>query len=426
MRRFKLIIICCSLLLTGCINNRYGEANVKKANSIQNSFSYKQNVDCEWGKLSAIYCNRIYYFQNDDEPGIYSMDTRGKSRQLEVAISNIRKLQVRDDGIYFAGPIENDNLNRYTLYIKKWGEENAEEYFEDSEEYPYEEQNVWDFFIDNDNTLIVIDAYAEIPVMNLAFRAFLTDSKKEPITFLDYKNNLEDYVLENIDENKMSLFSYNNIFIMSKTGLESRRRDSQGNLQCKFQINMDENNMTVFHKERNEILFFRNQEIYNDRLFDSVLQTIYNNEFVLSVKNDLVWIAEGTETVSDILELPEAKAIKYSIREGNELIVIAQGEEKELVYKISLDTKEIKSVFPLGEEQQVLSVYGGKLYAVSKEALYVYEEEKEEYRQTDSVKWEKQLKDENKLEMAGNVVFVYEVARDGDKFQLKEFQVLDS
>lgn len=57
--------------------------------------------------------------------------------------------------------------------------------------------------------------------------------------------------------------------------------------------------------------------------------------------------------------------------------------------------------------------------------MHIYEEGKEGYRETDCKKWKSKLKDTNKLEMAGNVVFVYDVGRDGNRFILKEMQILD-
>ena len=261
--------------------------------------------------------------------------------------------------------------------------------------------------------------------MSLSFRAFIIDSGSKAIELENYDGYLQECTLEGIDENRMSLFGCNDMLIMTKTSLENRIIGNKWSTSDICAIDLDETNMTVFHKGRDEILFFRNQEIYNDRLFDGVLQTIYDGNFIIAVKNNLVWIAEGTEMASHILELPKVEEIKYSKREGNELLVMARGADNEFVYRISLDSKEIKDVFPMKEEQQVLSAYEGKLYTVSKDALHIYEEGKEGYRETDCKMWKSKLKDTNKLEMAGNVVFVYDVGRDGNRFILKEMQVLD-
>lgn len=128
MKKFKVLFICCTvLLLTGCIDNDLGEKNEDRANVNQNYLNYKQDVCCDWGKESAFYKDRIYYFQNENKPGIYSMDTRGKDRRLEIRVENIRKLQVRDDGIYYAGPIEGTYPGRFTIYRKEWGSAGAKE-----------------------------------------------------------------------------------------------------------------------------------------------------------------------------------------------------------------------------------------------------------------------------------------------------------
>ena len=79
MKKIRIFVICCIVfLLTGCIDNELGDENEDRANVNQNYLNYKQDIYCEWGKESAFYHDRIYYFQSGDEPGIYSMDTRGK------------------------------------------------------------------------------------------------------------------------------------------------------------------------------------------------------------------------------------------------------------------------------------------------------------------------------------------------------------
>ena len=88
--------------------------------------------------------DRIYYFQSGDEPGIYSMDTRGKDKRPEVYVENIRKLQVRDDGIYYAAPIDGGYPRRYTIYKKDWKSAKAQEY---SIKKPYLEKRMYGIFI---------------------------------------------------------------------------------------------------------------------------------------------------------------------------------------------------------------------------------------------------------------------------------------
>ena len=65
------------------------------------------------------------------------------------------------------------------------------------------------------------------------------------------------------------------------------------------------------------------------------------------------------------------------------------------------------------------------LYTVSEDALYVYQYGEKGYVEKEHVEWKEKLENTCKLEMSGNVVFVYDVDEKSAEFVLKEYQVLD-
>lgn len=427
MKKVKWIFVCCFvLLLTGCIDNELGDENEDKANVCQNYLNYKQDVYCEWGKQCAFYEDRIYYFQNEDEPGIYSMDTRGKDRRLEVRVSNIRKLQVREDGIYYVGPIEGTYPTRYTIYRKEWNVPKAYEYSVTYPELESGEENAWDFYINENNTMVVLFVYTEIPHMNLIFQAFMLDSNGQPISLSEYDNYLEEYNPGKIDNKNTNLFGYDDLLIMNEIGLEGWRKDVQGGGSNEYVVNMNQDNMTVFHKDKNEQLVFRNNAVYHENYMDSVLQTIYEGCFVIANGNQLQWVQSDDAQMVRKVELPEAVAVRYSVRDDSDLLVIAEGEKTECIYRISLDTTKIETTYTVPKKQKVLALSDNMLYTVSDKALYVYKNKNDEYEEQKSINWQNKLKKTSKLEMCGNVIFVYDVDDESGEFVLKEYQVLDT
>ena len=112
--------------------------------------------------------------------------------------------------------------------------------------------------------------------------------------------------------------------------------------------------------------------------------------------------------------------------DGDDLLVITDKDKKEeYIYRISLETAEIKEVSAIEEGQKVLAVYKDMLYTVSDDALYVYEYGERGYEEKEHIEWKEKLKNTSKIEMSGNIVFVYEVDEQSADFVLKEYQVLD-
>ncbi len=424
MRKIKAILICSIvLILTGCIRSEVGEENEDKANINQNYLNYKQDIYCEWGKESAFYNDRIYYFQNGDKPGIYSMDTRGKDKRLEVYVENIRKLQVRDEGIYYAAPIDGDYPRRYTIYKKDWDFDEAQEYSIMKPYLEHGEENVWDFYIQENNTKVVVDICAQIPQMNLTFQVFTVGKDNTLISMSEYENYLTDYIPKEIEDKRTNIFGYEDLLIMTEIGLESRKRDE---FSEKYVINMGEANLTIYDGVKNEAVFLRNYTVYNQNRMNSMLQIIYGDIFVISNRNYLLWVPKNGQTAVQKLEMPEITDVRYSVLDGEDLLVITDKDKKqEYIYRISLETAEIKEVSAIEEGQKVLAVYKDKLYTISEDALYVYQYGEKGYKEKKHIEWKEKLENTCKLEMSGNVVFVYDVDKQSAEFVLKEYHVLD-
>ena len=189
---------------------------------------------------------------------------------------------------------------------------------------------------------------------------------------------------------------------------------------------MGEANLTIYDGIKNETAFFRNYTVYNKNQMNSMLQTIYGETFVISNRSYLLWVPKNGQTAVQKLELPEITDVRYSVLDGEDLLVIAdQDKKQEYIYRVSLETAEIKEAAAIEEGQKVLAVYKDMLYTVSEDALYVYQYGEKGYEEKEHVEWKEKLENTCKLEMSGNVVFVYDVDEKSAEFVLKEYQVLD-
>ena len=158
--------ILCLLLLYSCAPSDPEANNFDNVGFFTN---LKSNAQSPIGKKSAFYEGRIYYLSSDlGTQGIYSMDTAGKDVKLEIPVEDIRSINVRDDGIYyagFAGIRENEvgPFRDFHLYIQKHNETSIADLLRDVG-YPEPNSryggNVWDFYV-SDQGIIVI-CFAEV------------------------------------------------------------------------------------------------------------------------------------------------------------------------------------------------------------------------------------------------------------------------
>lgn len=407
MRRIKaLLVFLICILLTGCTTRKQGERNVFLANTAQNQLNYKQDVFSEQGKTCAFYNGRVYCFMNDNEPGIYSMDADKKDCHLEVAVENIRKLQVTDDGIYYAAPY--NEKGKYSLFYKAWHDE-AKEYFPAGNLKDLEHDLcVWDFYVGKDGLVTIVEVYDRIPQRFLSFSAFIADTNKQIVPLADYEDYLVDF---NASEDKKGICVSGYQDIIFTTGIDFKDRAERQN---KYTIDSDERNMTIFNSNTNELLLMRNQAVYFDVLFDGITQTIFEDKFVISSGNSLYWVVPNSSEPSYTLELPDIQEIKFSVSADDMLLVVGTNEKgEEYLYEINLAKAEVQHTIAIAQGQEVIAIDNGYVYTVSKKAAYVYKMKNGSFKQIDKQKWRKSLKKSSKLEMAGNTIFVYNVSNRG-------------
>ena len=158
--------ILCLLLLYSCAPSDPEANNFDNVGFVTN---LKTDALSPIGEKAAFYGGRIYYLSSElGTQGIYSMDAAGKDVTLEIPAEDIRSINVRDDGIYyagFAGIRENEvgPFRDFHLYIQKHNETSIADFLRD---VGYPEPNsrydgsVWDFYVSDQGVIVI--CFAEV------------------------------------------------------------------------------------------------------------------------------------------------------------------------------------------------------------------------------------------------------------------------
>lgn len=214
--------ILCLLFLVGCTSN------IPEINNFDHDGFYvdlKADAYSTIGKKAACYRERIYYLSSElGTQGIYSMNSQGADIVLEIPVEDIRSINVRDDGIYYAGftGIE-ENVSgpyrQFRLLIRKNGETQVTDYLNDvgyACDWPVADGNVWDFYI-SDHGVVVI-CFAEVNHhMKVQLREVASFLKDHVVPRTDYTIVNEGTAVhyESYNHGTLSMGQLNGIFLIS-------------------------------------------------------------------------------------------------------------------------------------------------------------------------------------------------------------------
>ena len=200
----------CLLLLAGCTIR---DPDINNFDTDGFRANLKADVDSTIGMKAAYYGGRIYYLSVElGTQGIYSMNAEGNDSRLEIPVEDIRSINVRNDGIYYAGftgmkKNDSGSFRQFHLLIRKNGEANVVDYLQEvgyRRSYQDFDDNVWDFYI-ADNGIVVI-CFVEIN-QQLQFQQRFTTSfqngKAVPAT--DYKVVNQDFAVNYASFNQYKL-----------------------------------------------------------------------------------------------------------------------------------------------------------------------------------------------------------------------------
>ena len=184
--------VFCLLFLIGCTSYDPDINDFDKGGFYSN---LKADASSTIGRKAACYDGRIYYLSSElGTQGIYSMNPEGEEIVLEIPIEDIRAINVRNDGIYYAGftGIEvnlSGPYRQFRLLFRRNGETSTADFLKNvgySNTRPSSDGNVLDFYI-SDNGVVVI-CFAEINHhRQVQLREVVSFQNGQPVYMADYK-----------------------------------------------------------------------------------------------------------------------------------------------------------------------------------------------------------------------------------------------
>jgi len=301
------------------------------------------------GEKAACFGERIYYLSSEiGTQGIYSMNQRGEDIVLEIPVEDIRSINVRDDGIYYAGFTgmkENDSgpFRQFRLLIRKNDRTDTADFLKDVG-YPvpnsYFDGNVLDFYI-SDNGVVVI-CFAEVNHhMQAQLRDVASFKNGRVLTMSDYKGEKFDpsIIYTGINQSRVEIGQLDGLYFLPDYFSEPDYKGEFLSL-CLSVIDLNAKDHVV--KMLSDWLG------YNDDSADYLRWFCRGNsdEFILASVHGLERFDLATNTVSDIVTFDQPENVYAQIDCGDNFLVFTELLRKtyDLDYRYSNILKQTRAL----------------------------------------------------------------------------------
>ena len=383
----------------------------------------KNELTLDAGRKSCVYGGRVYYLSAESgKQGIHSMNPDGSDVKLEMEVEDVRKIQITEDEIYYAGHAETKEYAQkpYRVFdlMKYSKKDNTTENMLDLQRNIldesttfYYDHNIWDFYMTSSDILMfstVGHPPGDSPFGLL--RVYLSDGeeliKRENMQCFEDGETLESFL--GLDVYK--LVNYENlIFNIAPSG--------HADTYC-----VDVGGPIAMWEETKEWSVSGEDPLFGDNAL--IIYGIENNEISLLLKNRFT---------------NESYYVTYSIDNGeinqifktNHIIksLIDQGEygyvetDKKEIYRIEYESGECKKIAGYRNEDVILHMDKEKVVVAEEDGIHVYqmEEGKEGLEEIGYYEMEQGYRSESgKTDVAGDYLFLYYFNEETNRDELKE------
>ena len=421
--KFKTICFfgCCIFLILFLVGCTTYNPSYNKLDDVKFISNYKQDSTINIGRKSAQYDNRIYYLGSQDgTSGIYSMGSDGSDVVLETEVADIRKMQVFDDKILYAGYVgekENDNgaFRSFELFMSEGAAQNIVDVSSEIDN-AMNVDNLWDFYALPSGEIIT--AYLGVTVQaNLTTYVYSID-----IPHTSYEELTDRLILRQMPKyTEITLYKYKNMQMATDKIFpeyyEKFRYDD--NFICSsYDVSIIETD--------NEVKVMGGDYI-NENAFGGlgnyILQSINSRGYLFSYKGQLILIDINKKEALGNVEIPNS-VIQFVLDLGDKAYIIAKDESNnQSILSVDLNTFEYKLMkqcergndFLWLNAEKVLWLDENKAVTVKDKTISVWSINDDSLSESRKISLPQKIVNPlTKTDVAGDWLFVYEFNYDQD------------
>lgn len=430
--RFICICLGFSLLISILSGCTLRTPSMNKLDSVTFSANLKEDTNSNYGKKAAYSNGRIYYLSSENgTQGIYSMNPQGGDIVLEISVEDIRAISVQPDGIYyagFAGINQNDNgpYRQFRLFLRK---PESGKTIDMLKTYTFKDdlkdENVWDFYLTDDNTFIirfinVIDVIGNFGLSAVSFHS----GKAVPFQQYDWlaKGSISaktesNHELLTIAQQKHTLFMLGSSHYDE---ISSKERLSGGG------------SLSVYDTDRHRVALrvdrlFSNDSAYIVSSFERWFSRVEGSQMILASCQGVDSYDVSKEIVSTLVTISPPEAIYQQIDYGDYLLLLTENLRstywkdlfatkyfhqnralEETLYRLDPDTGDIIRLLNIGRNNAFLYTDAKTAVTGGYNTISIYDISGDKAVLLRTIEIDHNIVDRaNKVDTAGGWLFLY-------------------
>ena len=409
---FFVCSIFLSLFFVGCTTYN---SSFNKLDDVKFISNYKQDSTINSGRKSAQYNDRIYYLgSHDGISGIYSMALDGSDIALETEVADIRKIQVFDDKLLYAGYVgekENNNgaFRSFELFISEGNTQNIVDVSSETDNSK-KVDNLWDFYALPSGETIIEN-------LDITWQANLTTNVNSiHISHNSYVELTDRLILSQMPEyTEITLYKYKNMQIAADKIFPEYYEKFQydDNFLCSSY------DVSIIDTE-NEIKVMGGDFIYENAfggIGNYILQSINSRGYLFSYKGQLILIDISKKEALGYIEIPNNK-IQFVLDLGDKAYIITNDQShNQSIYSVDLNTFEYKLMHQCNRgndflwlnAEKVLWLDEKKAVTVEGKTITVWNIKEDSLTELRTISVPSKIVNQlTKTDVAGDWLFVYE------------------
>ena len=422
---FSLLIF----ILSGCTLRT---PSMNKLDSVTFSSNLKEDKNSNYGKKAAYSNDRIYYLSDElGTQGIYSMRSDGEDIVLEFPVEDIRAICIQPDGIYyagFAGINQNDNgpYRQFRFFLRK---PESDKTIDLLKTYTFtddlQDENVWDFYLPDENTSIVrfinvIDGIGNLGLSAVSFQA----GKAVPIQQYDWLANSSISAKTDSNHELLTIAQLDHLLFMPEStdydNLSSDERLIGGGSLSVYDTDRHRGALCVDR-------LFSNDSAYIASSFERWFCRVKGSQMILASCQGVDTYDISKETVATLVTISPPETIYQQIDYGDQILLLTENLRstywkdlfatkylhqnralQETLYRFDPDTGDIDRLLNIGRNNAFLYADAKTAVTGGGKVISIYDitGNKAELLRTMTI--EHNIVDRaNKVDTAGGWVFLY-------------------
>jgi hypothetical protein len=422
---FSLLI----LTLSGCTVRT---PSMNKLDSVTFSANLKEDTNSNYGKKAAYSNGRIYYLSSESgAQGIYSMNPQGGDIVLEISVEDIRAISVQPDGIYFAGfaginQNANGSYRQFRLFLRK---PESDKTIDLLKTYTFtddlKDENVWDFYLTDDNTCIirfinVIDVIGNVGLSAVSFH----NGKAVPFQQYDWLAKGSISAKTDFNHELLTIAQLNHtLFMLGSSHYDEFSSEERLSGGGSLSVYDTDRHRVALHVDR----LFSNDSAYIASSFERWFSRVKGSQMILASCQGVDSYDISKERVSTLVTISTPEAIYQQIDYGEYILLLTENLRntywkdlfatkyfhqnralEETLYRFDPDTGDIVRLLNIGRNNAFLYADAKTAVTGGGKIISIYDISGDRAVLLRTIEIDHNIVDRaNKVDTAGGWVFLY-------------------